>query len=394
MSNEVLDHIEEHADELFAQGFQAEKQGQLTDKTVRLLQEAKAMRMLQPAEYGGLEYRPRQFAETVMRLASLDPAAGWVLGVCGVHPWQLAYNDPRVREEVWGEDSGLWMASPYMPGGILVPQPDGDYRFSGEWGFSSGTDHCRWAFLGGMLGNPDGSMAQPPQMVHVIVPRGDYRIIEDSWDVVGLRGTGSKDLVIESCEVPAYRVMTWDDVESGDGQRRSDRTETLYRLPWSAMFPLGITSATIGICEGLARLAMDYQGERIDGTGGAVKDDPYTMYEFGEFLADLRAARAELLANADFFWDLAERGIEPTFAERARGRATQVRAAWRAVTAANEIYARCGGGALRMDKPMQRFWRDAQAGVHHAIHVPNTVNHAATLSALGVEPPAALRKMI
>ncbi|GAA4804223.1 acyl-CoA dehydrogenase family protein [Tomitella cavernea] len=394
MANRVLDVIEEHADELFAQGAEAEKIGKLTDRTVEIMNKAQAMRMFQPAEYGGLEYRPRQFAETVMRLASLDPAAGWVLGVCGVHPWQLAYNDKRVREEVWGEDSSIWMASPYMPAGMLTPKGDGTYGFSGRWSFSSGTDHCKWAFLGGLLTNPDGSMPAEPQMVHVIVPRTDYEIIDDSWDVVGLRGTGSKDLVIKDAVVPEYRFMTWDDVVSGDGQARSGRTETLYKLPWSGMFPLGITAATVGICEGLLRLAQDYQADRINAQGTAVKDDPYTMYRFGELMADIRAARAELLANVDELWEMAENGGQPDFARRAQGRATQVRAAWRAVEAANEIYARCGGTALRMQMPMQRFWRDAQAGMHHAIHSPNTVYHASALSALGADPQGPLRMMI
>lgn len=393
-TNTVREHIDAHADELFAQGAEAEKIGRLTDTTVGILREAEAMRMLQPAEYGGLEHQPREFAETVMRLASLDPAAGWVLGVCGVHPWQLAYNDTRVQEEVWGTDSSTWMASPYMPGGLLVPQADGSYHFSGRWQFSSGTDHCRWAFLGGMLATPEGEMAQPPQMVHVIVPRGDYEIIDDSWDVVGLRGTGSKDLVISGCTVPDYRVMTWEDVSSGEGQMRSGRTETLYRMPWSSMFPLGITAATVGICEGLLRLAQEYQSARIDANGGRVTEDPQTMYQFAELAADLRAARAELLANADELWALTAGGVKIDFARRAQGRATQVRAAWRAVHAANEIFARCGGNALRMDQPMQRFWRDAQAGIHHAIHSANTVYHAAGLSALGVDPDGPLRKLI
>ncbi|MCF8587729.1 acyl-CoA dehydrogenase family protein [Gordonia liuliyuniae] len=394
MPNTVLDYINEHADEFFAQGAEAERIGRLTDKTVRLLKESGAMRMLQPADYGGYEYHPREFAEAVMRLASLDPAAGWVLGVCGVHPWQLAYNDRRVQDEVWGDDSSIWMASPYMPGGILVPQDGGGYRFSGSWQFSSGTDHCGWAFLGAMMGDPDGNMVHPPQMVHVIIPRADYTIVDDSWNVVGLRGTGSKDLIIEDCYVPEYRAMTWEDVSSGDGQRQSDRTQTLYQMPWSNMFPLGITSATVGICEGLLRLASDYQANRIDANGVNVKDDPYTMFELGEYMADLRAARGELIDNAQYFWDITERGEVASFADRAAGRATQVRAAWRATRAANEIYARCGGNALRMDQPMQRFWRDSQACIHHAIHTPNTVYHAATLSSLGAEAPGPLRKMI
>src|SRR5699024_11231887 len=124
------------------QGAEAEKIGKLTDATVQILQDADAMRMFQPAEYGGLEYRPRQFSETVMRVASLDPAAGWVLGVCGVHPWQLAYNDKRVREEVWCEDSRNWMASTYMPLGLLTPLGQGTYPLSGTSQLTPRTDQC------------------------------------------------------------------------------------------------------------------------------------------------------------------------------------------------------------------------------------------------------------
>ncbi len=92
-----------------------------------------------------------------------------------------------------------------------------------------------------------------------------------------------------------------------------------------------------------------------------------------------------MLANVDRMWDIVDSGRTPTFEQRALGRETQVNAAWQAVTAVDQVYARCGGNALRMDKPMQRFWRDAHAGLHHAIHVPGTVYHAATLSGLGVD---------
>ncbi len=76
-------------------------------------------------------------------------------------PWQLAFADPKVQQEVWGEDQDTWLASPYMPGGMCVPV-DGGYKFSGKWSFSSGTDHCDWAFLGAFACNPDGSMEMPP----------------------------------------------------------------------------------------------------------------------------------------------------------------------------------------------------------------------------------------
>ncbi|MFE3445883.1 acyl-CoA dehydrogenase family protein [Nocardia sp. NPDC059180] len=391
--NKVLDNITAIADQLREQSPEAETLGRLPDETAKMLKSAGPIKLLQPKKYGGFEAHPRDFAETVMAAASLDPATGWICGIVGVHPWQLAFADPKVQEEVWGTDNDTWMASPYAPTGIARPV-DGGYIFNGRWQFSSGTDHCDWIFLGAMLGDTDGNIAMPPTMLHMILPRSDYEIVEDSWNVVGLKGTGSKDIIVKDAFVPSYRVMNGDHVIDGTAQKEYGVTETLYKMPWSNMFPLGITSAVIGIAEGALAAHLDYQRDRVGAQGTAVKDDPYVLFAISEAAADINAARQELLANVDKMWDLVDAGKEVSFADRAAGRRTQVRAAWRAVMAVDQIFARSGGNALRMDKPLQRFWRDAHAGLNHAIHVPSTVFHAAALGSLGVEPPQHLRSMI
>jgi len=157
MARRVIDHIGDIAEQLREQGAEAERLGRMPDDTAKLLKAAGPIKLLQPKQYGGYEAHPREFAETVMAVAALDGAAGWVCGVVGVHPWQLAFADPKVREEVWGADDNTWMASPYAPTGIAVPT-DGGYTFNGRWQFSSGTDHCDWIFLGALLGNADGSV--------------------------------------------------------------------------------------------------------------------------------------------------------------------------------------------------------------------------------------------
>lgn len=389
----VLDNIMAIADRLREQSPEAERLGQLPDATAKMLKAAGPIRLLQPKKYGGFEAHPREFAETVMAAASLDPATGWICGIVGVHPWQLAFADPKVQEEVWGSDSDTWMASPYAPTGIARPV-EGGYIFNGRWQFSSGTDHCDWIFLGAMLGDAEGKMAMPPTMLHMILPRADYTIVEDSWNVVGLKGTGSKDIIVEDAFVPSYRVMNGDHVIDGTAQREYGVTDTLYKMPWSTMFPLGISAAVVGIAEGALAAHLDYQRERVGAQGTAVKDDPYVLFAIGEAAADINAARQELLANVDRVWDLVDAGKEVGFADRAAGRRTQVRAAWRAVMAVDQIFARSGGNALRMDKPLQRFWRDAHAGLNHAIHVPSTVYHASALSSLGIDPAPNLRSMI
>ncbi|MFD3425102.1 acyl-CoA dehydrogenase family protein [Nocardia fluminea] len=389
----VLDNIAAIADQLREQAPEAERLGQLPDATAQLLKTAGPIRLLQPKKYSGYEAHPREFAETVMATAALDPASGWIAGIVGVHPWQLAFADPKVQDEVWSDDHDTWMASPYAPTGIARPV-DGGYIFNGRWQFSSGTDHCDWIFLGAMLGDAEGKMALPPTMLHMILPRQDYTIVEDSWNVVGLKGTGSKDIIVKDAFVPDYRVMNGDHVIDGTAQKEYGVTETLYKMPWSTMFPLGISSAVVGIAEGALAAHLDYQRDRVGAQGTAVKDDPYVLFAIGEAAADINAARQELLANADKIFDAVDAGKEISFADRAAVRRTQVRAAWRAVSAVDQIFARSGGNAMRLDKPLQRYWRDAHVGLAHAIHVPSTVYHASAVSSLGLEPADNLRSMI
>ncbi len=393
MTKRVIDRVAELADQLREQAEEAEKIGKLTDNTVKSMKEIGSIRLLQSRKHGGLEVHPREFAETVMATAALDPSAGWINGVVGVHPYQLAYADPRVGDEIWADDVDTWVASPYAPQGVAKPV-DGGYLFNGRWQFSSGTDHCDWIILGAMIGDAEGKPLMPPQMLHMILPRKDYQIVEDSWDVVGLRGTGSKDVIVSDAFVPSYRTMDALQVMDGTAQREAGMTEPLYLMPWSTMFPLGISSATIGIAEGALAAALDYQRSRVNSSGVAIKDDPYVMFAIGEAAADINAARQELLANADRIYDMVDAGKDVSFEDRAAGRRTQIRAVWRAVSAVDELFARCGGNATRMDKPLQRYWRDVHVGQVHAIHAPGTVYHASALSSLGVDPQGPLRAMI
>jgi 3-hydroxy-9,10-secoandrosta-1,3,5(10)-triene-9,17-dione monooxygenase len=393
MAHEVVSRVEEIAGRLAAVADETERLGKLSDESVKLIREAGVMRLLQPADFGGYAAHPRDFAEAVMAVAKACGSTGWVCGVGGVHPWEMALCDRRLQEEVWGSDPNTWIASPYMPSGVATPT-DGGYILRGHWQFSSGTDHCDWIFLGALLGDAEGKPAQPMKGLHVVLPRSDYTIVEDSWDVIGLRGTGSKDVIVDGAFIPAYRTIDAAEVAEGElAAERAGRTETVYRLPFWSMFPLGITSAVIGICEGALATHLDYQRDRVTASGTKVKDDPYTLYAISEAASEIEAARLQLLDGISRLYDLAA-GKPITFADRALVRRNQVRCAWRAVSAVDEIFARSGGNAVRRNNPMQRFWRDAHVGLQHAIHIPGNTYHATALTQMGVEPQGALRMLI
>ena len=114
----------------------------------------------------------------------------------------------------------------------------------------------------------------------------------------------------------------------------------------------------------------------------------------GEAAAEVRSSRATMLYNVGEMFDLVSAGKDVPLDMRAAGRRDQVRGPWRAVRAVNEVFTRCGGTALRTDTPMHRFWRDANAGLNHAVFTTGPVYHAATALTMGVATDEMLGKAI
>ncbi|MFE3187383.1 acyl-CoA dehydrogenase family protein [Nocardia sp. NPDC059240] len=394
MTHEVVSRVEELSGQLAATAEETERLGKLSDESVKLIRQAGVMRLLQPTDFGGYAAHPRDFAEAVMAVAKHCGSTGWVCGVGGVHPWEMALMDRRLQNEVWGENPDTWIASPYAAQGVATPV-EGGYTLRGRWQFSSGTDHCDWIFLGALVGDADGKPVMPPNVMHVVLPRRDYTIVDDSWDVIGLQGTGSKDIIVDGAFIPDYRTIGMDAVAAGEvAAERAGRTETVYKLPFWAMFPLGITSAVVGIAEGALAAHLDYQRDRVTAMGTRIKDDPYVLSAISEAAADIAASRTQLLDGVSRLYDKADAGQEITFEDRSLVRRNQVRCAWRAVSAVDEIFARSGGNAVRRANVMQRFWRDAHVGLQHAIHTPGSLYHSTALTIMGVEPEGPLRAMI
>ena len=389
MGHEVFTRIGAASGELAARSAAADELGRLPDDVAKRLKDTGIVRMLQPVEFGGYEADPREFLTAVMEVGHSCPSAGWVCGVVGVHPWELALNDERIQEEVWGDDPDTWMASPYAPMGTATPV-DGGYTVEGRWSFSSGTDLCDWVVLGAMV--PGGGTDGVPFMLHVMLPRADYEIDPDSWKVMGLQGTGSKDVVVRGAFVPSYRTIDAVKVMDGRAAVEAGRTQPLYRMPWSTIFPCSVAAGLLGIAEGVLQHALEYQAGRVNAVGVAQVSDPHTRRTLGEAAADLRGARTQMLADVGELFEAIADGHEVTMADRVAIRRDQVRVAWRAVDAADRAFTCCGGNAVRLDKPVQRFWRSMHAGMNHAVFVPGPVYDDAAGMLMGEDPsgPAAV----
>ena len=384
-AEDVLVRVDGLAGELEAGAEETERLGKLSPPNAAAVRAAGTMRLLQAPEHGGYAADPRIFAEAVMATARRCGSTGWVCGVVGVHPWELALMDPRLSEEIWADDPDVWVSSPYTPNGVAEPV-DGGYMLTGRWPFSSGTDHADWVMLGALTGDGSGIPAKNAEYLHVTLPRADYEILEDSWNVVGLKGTGSKDVVVQGAFIPAYRTISHEDVVFGAAAEKRGRTDPLYKLPFSVIFPVGITAAIIGISEGALAAHLAYQRTRVSPSGASkARDDHEILYVIAEAASEIEASRLQLLAGVGNMYEAIGEGAAPTPEDVFTVRRNQIRCAWRCVAAVDEIFGRSGGNAGRESNPLQRFWRDAHMGLQHFIHIPGPIYKVNALRMMDLE---------
>jgi 3-hydroxy-9,10-secoandrosta-1,3,5(10)-triene-9,17-dione monooxygenase len=378
---EVLDKVRELSPLLRDRAVAAEEARRLPDESVKELKETGVVRLLQPKRFGGFEAEPKLFYESLLNVAAACGSTGWVTGVVGVHPWQIALFPDKVQHEVWDEDPDTWVSSSYMPGGRMTPA-EGGYVLNGRWSFSSGCDHCQWAILGVMLDRGEGS---PPEMWNVLIPRSDYRI-EDVWHVMGLCGTGSNDIIVEDLFVPEHRTINLVKMFNWESPGLEVNTSPLYRMPFGTMFSNAITGAIIGMAEGVLADNLEYTKARVSKSWGKATDDPYTVSALGRAASEVDACRTQLLRNIGDMYETVMRGQPITLEARSRARRDQVQGTARAIAAIDDIFDRSGAGTISLSNPIQRLWRDAHAGRHHTVNSVDRSLHSYGMTVMEFPP--------
>jgi 3-hydroxy-9,10-secoandrosta-1,3,5(10)-triene-9,17-dione monooxygenase len=365
----VLDAVRDLLPALRERAQETEDLRRVPDENIKGLQDTGFFRLLQPRRYAGLEASPVDFYRGVRLVASACGSTGWVSSVLGVHPWQLAIYDDRAQQEVWGEDPATLVSSSYAPMGRANPV-DGGFTFSGRWSFSSGCDHAQWVFLGGLVLGPEGT---PVDFRTFLLPRADYEI-EDVWDTIGLRGTGSNDILVKDVFVPEYRTLSFMDTGRcfGPGQALNDAP--LYKLPFASVFSCSIAVPVLGMAQGAYEAYVGWTKERVRAsTGGKAADDSFNQIRIADSAAQLDAAVLQIERNIAEELAHAERGERIPMSLRVKVRRDQVNATGAGIAAVDRLFESAGGRALRSGTPIQRFWRDAHAGRVHAINDPEKV---------------------
>jgi 3-hydroxy-9,10-secoandrosta-1,3,5(10)-triene-9,17-dione monooxygenase len=367
MSQAVLDGVRDLLPTIRERADDAERARVVPEASVKELEEAGFFRMLQPRQYDGLESDPVDFFTAVRDIAGACGSTGWIASVLGVHPWQVALFDEEAQRAVWGEDTSTRLSSSYAPTGKAVVA-DGGFTLSGKWSFSSGCDHATWVLLGGLVFDQEGQVVD---FRTFLVPREKYQIV-DVWNVVGLRGTGSNDIVVEETFIPEAFTLSMGDTGRCYGPGQAVNDSDLYKLPFHSLFTTTISTPIIGMAYGAYAEHVEMQQKRVRAAyaGEKANLDPFAAVRIARASSEIDAAWALTMNNIRDEQAHVTRGEKIPLGLRLKVRRDQVLGTQRAIDAIDDLFEASGGRALAEGTYLQRAWRDAHAGRVHAANDP------------------------
>jgi 3-hydroxy-9,10-secoandrosta-1,3,5(10)-triene-9,17-dione monooxygenase len=353
---------------------------QLPAETISDMQEAGFFRVLQPKRHGGYEMDPQVFYDIQMTLAEGCMSTAWVYGVIGVHPFQLALFDQRAQADVWGKSDATLVSSSYQPVG-KVERVEGGYRLSCRWGFSSGCDHCEWAFLRALI--PPLEAGGPPEMRTFLLPRSDYQIVHD-WNVFGLQATGSHGIVVDKAFVPEHRTHRAFDGYLCKNPGQAVNTSPLYRLPWAQVFVRAVSTAAIGALQGALDSYLSIASKRVStNTGKATRLDPAALNAAARTQSAVLEMKSVLRRNFDEMMTKLRAGEDIPLQDRLRYRFESSQVVRRCAALCDELMPLLGGRAIYMDSPLVRYWLDINAARAHVANDPAVVGGSLGMMYLG-----------
>lgn len=288
----------------------------IPEETIKDFQDAGFFKMLQPEQWGGYAMDPQVFYAVQLKVAEACMSSGWVLGVVAVHNWQLGLFDDQAARDVWSDDASTLISSSYAPVG-KVTRVEGGFKLSGQWGFSSGSEHCEWAFLGAVVPE-EGAPFDMRNYRTFLVPRADYEII-DTWRVVGLQGTGSQDIKVADVFVPEHRTHKLIDGFNCDNPGNAVNDAPVFHLPFGQVFVRAVCTGSLGALEGCLNAFIDVAKNRVVGPN-KMTDDPFARKLASDVRSAIEEMKLVMYRNFDNMMECASSGETIPLEDRVRYR--------------------------------------------------------------------------
>jgi alkylation response protein AidB-like acyl-CoA dehydrogenase len=332
--------------------------------SVAAMREAGLWRLLVPARYGGLEAALRTQVQTTAITSQGDPAVGWVQLVFGAHAWVIGGFPEACQDEVFAGPDVL------IPGTLAsqgTARPtEGGWLVSGRWQFCSGVDLGTWVLIGARQDDTEAG-GSGARSVHVVVPKADVEV-DDTWFTLGMRGTGSKDIVLRDVFVPQHRSMFTGTLFNGRSPHAAMHRTNRYRMPVQPCLALQLGGALVGMARLALRLHVERTRPRVEVYLPRSKaQSAGTQMRIAEASAEITSAELLLFQAADRFEAIAASGQPAALEQRAElvWHAAYVAELCRRAT--ERIFAAAGAHAIYDTSRLQTLFRDVNTAAHHAM---------------------------
>ncbi|MET4290871.1 3-hydroxy-9,10-secoandrosta-1,3,5(10)-triene-9,17-dione monooxygenase [Bradyrhizobium sp. LB8.2] len=338
---------------------QTEELRHLPPETELDLHEAGLFRMLQPRRIGGAELDYVALIDCADLLGQADASVAWNLANLASHHWMLGMFEPTAQDLVWGRDPDALIASSFIFPAGRATRVEGGYRLHGSWPFSSGVASCAWNMLASVVYSDDE--ADGIEYRIFLLPKADYKVL-DTWNVAGLRGTGSCDVEVRDVFVPDYMTVAVGDLAGGPTPGSELNPNSLYALPVFALFPYVLSGVALGNAQACLDDYAEVVRHRISTYNHAkLSDFQSTQIKIAEASAKIDAARLIMRSACLNAMEDARRGHVPDMATKTRYRRDGAYSVNSCTDAVSMLFAASGARGLFTTGVLQRQFRDAHA---------------------------------
>jgi alkylation response protein AidB-like acyl-CoA dehydrogenase len=334
---------------------------ELPPDLVDALHEARLFRMLVPRSLGGEEISPVAFMQAIEEIAKADASAAWCIAQTSVCSTIARCLKRDVAEEIFKKNPrGVLAWGPSTAANTKAVVTKGGFRITGAWPFASGSRHATWLAAHAPVYDADGAPRREPDgtplLKTFVVPR-HCATIEDVWQVIGLKGTGSDTYALTDVFVPDAHSIGHHALDAAERREHGPLYSFTIHQLFGSSFPavaLGIARAMLDGFVELAKTKAPAGGKLL------LRDNAVIQSQVGVAQSQLAAARVFFYAVWDEIWQAAQLGAV-SLDQRVRLRMASIHLSQQARLVADAAYHAAGATAIFASQPFERRFRDMHA---------------------------------
>ncbi len=355
--NELLDDIRRRADDF-------ELQRHIDQDVIERFKEIGVYRAFVPKRFGGDERSPKDFLSLIETISMADGSAGWVASF-GMNPFYLGGLPLETINKVWENTPDVVFAGAIFPMGPAQEVDDG-YSVSGRWKFASG---CMGASLIGVGIKPD----KEGELPRMAVFSADQVKIDETWDMIGMRATGSHDVVADNVTVP----KEWTFIRGGN----LSLTEPLFKYPSLSLATQVLAVTTLGLARESLNIITNEACGRKSVTGAPnLGEREYVQIAVGKAEAKVHACKAFFYQAIDDVWATITAGNKPSDAQINLLRLSSSHLTQECCEVVRTVYKLMGMTSAQNSHRMTRIYRDSSLVSQHAFMGEITFRNAGAMA--------------